>query len=82
MEDKSDETKIPEMENFFLGELGIPSPFFHEAIAESVLSLSFGQRGLLVGGESGRLGPATGMSLNAQRTAMIYLLPNGHYVAG
>lgn len=49
-----DETKIPEMENFFLGELGFLVLFFHEAIAESVLSLSFGQRGLLVGGESGR----------------------------
>ena len=49
-----DETKIPEMENFFLGELGFLVLFFHEAIAESVFSLSFGQRGLLMGGESGR----------------------------
>ena len=48
-----DETKIPEMENFFLGELGF-LVLFHEAIAESVFSLSFGQRGLLMGGESGR----------------------------
>ena len=43
-----DETKIPEMENFFLGELGFLVLFFHEAIADSVFSLSFGQRGVLV----------------------------------